>query len=238
MRRSHRAGLRFRANRSPPFTRSVFVFSCLGRLGCLVLFVIAGVLAWLGRDRWAPRVFGSRERAPVTWEPVAEPRAEKAGDAVASLSRPNGPAFVNVSAAELAALMVRASGHRLPAALDSVEAAVDSETVRIRALVDLEDIRGLDALGPLSGLLGQRERIELTGTMAVLSRGLGEFRVASVKIAEFHLPGAAIPRLLARLDERVRPEGVSPGGIAITIPDYIGDVRIARGQITLYRRPP
>jgi hypothetical protein len=213
------------------------VFSCLGRLGCLVLIVIAGVLAWLGRDRWAPRVFGSREKAPVTWESVAERRAEKTGDAIASLGRPNGPAFVNVSAAELAALMVQESGHRLPAVLDSIEAAVDSETVRVRALVELEDIKGLDALGPLSGLLDKHEKIELTGTMAVLRKGLGEFRVATVKIAEFHLPKAAIPRLLARLDASVRPEGVSPDGIAITIPDYIGDVRIARGQITLYRRP-
>jgi hypothetical protein len=198
--------------------------------------VIAAALAWLGRDRWAPRVFGTREGAPVTWESVAEPRAEKAGNSIASLGAPNGPAFVNVSAAELAALMVQESGHRLPAALDSVAAAVDSETVRVRARVQLDDIRGLDALGPLSGLLDKSEWIELSGTMAVIRQGLGEFHVRSVKIAEFQLPQAAIPRLLDRLDRSVRPEGVSPNGIAITIPDYIGDVRIARGQITIYRR--
>lgn len=212
------------------------MFSCLGRLGCLLLFVVAGALAFLTRERWLPRVLGDRASAPVTWESVNEPGAKKAEDAVASLGKPGGPAYVTVSAAELAALMVENSGHRLPAALDSVEAAIDSETVRVRALVELDDIRGLDALGPLSGLLDKRERIELTGTMAVIRPGLGEFRVASVQVADLSLPRAAIPRLLARLDASVRPEGVAPNGIAITIPDYIGDVRVARGQVTLYRR--
>lgn len=212
------------------------MFSCLGRLGCLLLLVIAGALAFLTRERWLPRVLGNRESVPITWEAVTEPGAKKAADAVSSLGKAGGPAYVTVSAAELAALMVENSGHRLPAALDSVQAAIDSETVRVRALVELEDIRGLDALGPLSGLLDKREQIEFTGTMSVLRPGLGEFRVASVQVADLTLPRAAIPRLLSRLDASVRPEGVAPNGIAITIPDYIGDVRVARGQVTLYRR--
>jgi hypothetical protein len=87
-------------------------------------------------------------------------------------------------------------------------------------------------------VLDKQERIEFTGTLGVLRPGLGEFRVSSVKIADLSLPRAAIPRLLARLDKSVRPEGVSPDGIAITIPEYIGDVRIANGQVTLYRRTP
>ena len=214
------------------------MFSCLGRIGCLLLLLLAGVLAYLGRERWLPRVFGDRGSAPITWEEVSEPAAKQAGDAVASLGRAGGPAYVTVSAAELASLMVESTGHRLPAALDSVQAAIDSETVRVRALVKLDDIRGLDALGPLSGLLDQQERIEFTGTMAVIRPGLGEFRVASAQVADLSLPRAAIPRLLARLDASVRPEGVAPDGIAITIPEYIGDVRVARGQVTLYRRAP
>jgi len=216
------------------------VLSCLGRLGCLFLILVIGVGAFLTRDRWLPRVTGQeRAQTPVTWQSVPESRgAEKAGDAVASLGRAGGPAYVTVSASELAALMVQSSGHRLPASLDSVQAAVDGELVRVRALVTLDDIRGLDALGPLSGILDKQEPIEFSGTMAVIRPGLGEFRVASVKVAELMLPSAAIPRLLARLDKSVRPEGVAPNGIAITIPDYIGDVRVARGEITLYKRVP
>ena len=195
------------------------MFSCLGRLGCLFLILVAGAYAYLTRDRWIARVTGGTDSTTVTWQPVTDPGAKEAEQA-------------------LAALMVASTGHRLPASLDSVEAAVIDETVRVRARVRLDDIRGLDALGPLAGVLGNTERIEFTGTMAVLRPGLGEFRVASVKIRDFQLPRAAVPRLLARLDSSVRPEGVSPDGIAITIPDYIGDVRIARGEITLYKRTP
>jgi hypothetical protein len=71
----------------------------------------------------------------------------------------------------------------------------------------------------------------------VVEPGLGEFRVASVRIGELALPRAAIPRLIERLDKTTRPAGIAPDGIAISIPDYIGDVRVARGQVTLYRRP-
>jgi hypothetical protein len=214
------------------------VFSCLGRLGCLFVLLVAGVLAFLMRERWLPRVLGERDAPPVTWESVNEPGAKKAAEQVATLRRQAGPAYVTMSAAELASLMVASTGYRLPAALDSVQAAIVDETVRVRALVKLDDIKGLDALGPLSGLLDKQERIEFTGTMSVIRPGLGEFRVASVRVADLTLPRAAIPRLLARLDASVRPEGVAPDGIAITIPDYIGDVRVARGQVTLYKRVP
>jgi hypothetical protein len=212
------------------------VFSCLGRLGCLLLLLIAAAFAYLARDRWLPRVLGRGDPPPIAWEAVKESAAPKTGDDITSLGRADGPSYVTVSAAELASLMVESSGHHLPTALDSVEAAIDSETVRLRALVALEDLRGLDALGPLAGLLDKRERIELTGTMSVLRPGLAEFRVASVKVADLSFPRAAIPRLLSRLDASVRPEGIAPDGIAITIPDYIGDIRVARGQVTLYRR--
>ena len=212
------------------------MFSCLGRLGCFFLFVILGALAFLTRETWLPRVTGKSQSAPVTWESVNDPGAKKGEDALSSLKRPGGPAYVTLTAAELAALMVESGGHRLPQALDSVQAAIEGETVRVRASVKLDDIRGLDALGPLSGLLGKQERIEFSGTLAVVRPGLGEFKVATVKVGDLSLPRAAIPRLIQRLDKTTRPEGIAPDGIAIDIPDYIGDVRVSRGQVTLYRR--
>lgn len=214
------------------------MFSCLGRLGCLVLILLAGVIAWLSRERWMPRVLGDGNRPAVTWEPLTDAGAGKAGDAVQSLARSGGPAYVTLTAAELGALMVASTGHRLPAALDSVQAAIEGETIRVRALVQLDDIRGLDALGPLSGLLDKKERIEFTGSLSVVRPGLGEFRVSSVQVADLSLPRAAIPRLLQRLDAGTRPDGLAPEGIPISIPAHIGDVRVARGVVTVYRRTP
>jgi hypothetical protein len=203
-----------------------------------MLIVILGAVAFFTRDTWLPRVTGNPPSAPVTWESVSDPGAKKGEDALAALQRPGGPAYVTLTAAELAALMVESADHRLPQALDSVQAAIDGEIVRVRALVKLDDIRGLDALGPLSGILNTQERIEFSGTLAVVESGLGEFRVATVKIGDLALPRAAIPRLIARLDKTARPAGIAPDGIAIGIPGFIGDVRVARGQVTLYRRTP
>ena len=214
------------------------MFSCLGRLGCFVLILVAGVVAWLTRERWQPRVFGDRGSPTVSWEPVTDAGAAAARDAVASLRRSGGPAYVTLSAAELASLLAAESGYGLPAALDSVMAAIDDNRVRVRALVPLDAIRGLDALGPLSGLLDKLEPIELSGTLGVIRPGLGEFRVAAVTLADLSLPQAAIPRLLDRLDTRARPEGIAPHGIPISIPEDIGEVLVARGRVTLYRKAP
>lgn len=214
------------------------MFACLGRLGCLVVMLIAGTVAWLTRDRWMSRVPGEGPAVPVAWEVVPERGGREALDAVAALERPGGPAYVTVSAAELASLLVASGGAGLPGTLDSVQAAIDGDVVRLRALVPLDAIRGLDALGPLTGLLDKRARIEFAGRLAILRPGLGEFRVASVHVADLALPRAAIPRLIERLDPRAAPEGVAPDGIAISVPASIGDVRVARGQVTLYRRAP
>ena len=213
------------------------MFSCLGRLGCLFILLVLGAVAFITRDTWLPRVTGKSEPAPVTWESVSDPGAKKGEDALTALKRQGGPAYVTMTAAELAALMVESADHRLPQALDSIQAAIEGETVHVRALVKLDDVKGLDALGPLSGLLDKQERIEFSGTLAVVRPGLGEFKVATVRVADLALPRAAIPRLIERLDKTARPEGIAPDGIAISIPDYIGDVRVARGQVTLYRRP-
>ena len=214
------------------------MFGCLGRLGCLIFILLAGIVAWLTRERWQPRVFGDRGSPTVTWEPLSDSAADRAQEAVASLSRSGGPAFVTLTGAEVASLLVSTAGYGLPAALDSVMAAIEEDRVRVRALVPLDAIRGLDALGPLSGLLDGREPIELSGTIGVVRPGLGEFRLSAVMVADLSLPQAAIPRLLGRLDSRPRPEGVSPNGIAITLPEHVGDVRVSRGSITLYRSTP
>lgn len=215
------------------------MFNCLGRIGCLFFLLIAAVVAWLTRERWQPRVFGDSGTVVVEWQPLDQAGAERAEAAVASLGRSGGPALVTLTPAELASsLFAFRGGMGLPASLDSVFAAVDGDRLRVRALVPLDEIRGLDALGSLGGLLDKHEPIELSGTLEVLRKGLGQFRVLSVSVADLSLPAAAIPSLLSRLYRDARPEGLAPDGIGIAIPDHIGDVRVTRGTITLYRATP
>jgi hypothetical protein len=62
--------------------------------------------------------------------------------------------------------------------------------------------------------------------------------VKEFRIRDFALPPALIPRLVQQLSPRSRPPELSPDGLPLRTPDYIGDVRISDGQITLFRTQP
>ncbi|MEP7348270.1 MAG: hypothetical protein ABI877_23590, partial [Gemmatimonadaceae bacterium] len=83
--------------------------------------------------------------------------------------------------------------------------------------------------------LNKREQIELGGTLDIVSPGLAQFRVESAQIGQLPIPKPAIPKLLAQLARNARPAGVAPNGIAFRVPPYIGDARVAKGRITLYK---
>jgi hypothetical protein len=213
------------------------VFGCLGRLGCLALVLLVAAGAWLTRDRWQPRLFGEQGATTVVWEPVTDSAARRAEQTVEPLTRGAGPGLVNLTAAELASLIAaRAGVTGLPASVDSVQAAIDGERVMLRARINLDDIRGLD-LGPLDGLMNRRERFLVTGTPAVVRPGLAEFRVESAQIGDLPVPRAMIPGLIRRLSRGTRPDSVAGNGIPFAVPDYVGDVRVARGRVTLYKTP-
>ena len=213
------------------------MFGCLGRLGCLALILLLAAVAFLTRDRWGPRILGDRGSTTVTWEPVTDARAERAGDAVESLARPSGPAYVNLTAAELASLIASRAVGGLPPTLDSVQAAIEDDRVRLRARINLEDIR-LDELGPLANLLNRRERFEASGTLDIVRPGLAQFIVSAAQIGDLPIPVGMIPRVLERLSRDSRPAGVAETGIPFAVPESIGDVRVARGRVTLYKRTP
>ena len=63
------------------------MFSCLGRLGCLFLILVAGAYAYLTRDRWIARVTGGTDSTTVTWQPVTDPGAKEAEQALAATNK-------------------------------------------------------------------------------------------------------------------------------------------------------
>jgi hypothetical protein len=199
-----------------------------------VLAAVA-VIAWVLRDRWVPVVFGTRGSQTASWSPITPQGGKEAESTLESLGRKSGPVFVNLTAAQLAALFVQNGNGPFPPSVKHPEAAVVGDQVHVRATVALDEIKGLDALGPFGTLMNKEEKFELGGTLEIMSPGVAQLRVESAQIGELPIPKAAIPKLLDRLGPAERPAGVAPNGVVFRVPSYIGDVRISKGKVTVYK---
>ncbi len=215
------------------------MFGCLRRLIALALLVVIAFVAWMYRDRWWPGDTAgdgdSATAAAVTWQPVTDSGAARGREAVESLGRDGGPAYVDLAAGDLLSYVAQALARRLPASSSDLQATVRGEQLAVRATVALDDAKIAEALGPLSGMLRSRETIEMAGALRVVRPGLGELRVEEVKVGDLRLPGAAIPTLLRQIRRGEQPAGIADDALTVQLPEYIGDVRIRDGRITLYK---
>jgi hypothetical protein len=217
---------------------------CIGRIGCLVGLVLAAVVGWIFRDRWLPMVRGGSTAADSSavvagregvWQPLTPQGAERSRRALASLQQPGAPASVSVGVPDLAAYVYEELARQLPPSADSVEAMAQGDRLYVRASVRLQELGGRDVLGPLAAMLGDRERLQLGGNLRVVRPGLGELVVREIRVGQLPIPAGLVPRILRQASRRDRPEGVSESGIPLRLPDYVGDVRVAGGTVTITR---
>jgi hypothetical protein len=221
------------------------MFGCLRRIGCLIVLCIAAVAAYLTRDRWlayvpwlksAPRT--TTAAAGPTWEPVSDDGAARARTAVESLGKRSGPVFVSLAPGDLASYFYIALAQQLPPSADSIEATTIGGRMYVRAVISLDDFKAADALGPLSGIVGHRERLQMGGTFAFVRPGLAQFLVEDVRLGELPIPRGGIPKLLRQIRRGSMPPGVAENGLPFLVPTYVGDARVANGKITLYKTTP
>lgn len=217
------------------------MFGCIRNLGCLVLLAILAAGAWFYRDR----LFGNRDARPTetttagpVWERLTPERAERGRAAVASLSGPSGRVFVNLSAAEVASFVFITLSRQLPPSADSIEAAAVGDRLYVRASVKLSDLGGASALGPLGGMLNDRERMMFGGNFEIVRPGLSQFRIRELKLRDLGIPPRMIPTIVQKIGRGTRPEGVAQDALPLVTPSYIGDVRVAKGKVTLYKTVP
>jgi hypothetical protein len=206
-----------------------------------VLVVIIALVAWLTSDRWLPRVTGRATTVSVSgpvWEPITAQGAQRTRQLLTRLSQPTGPVFGNLSSGDVASYIYQSLAKQLPPSADSIQAAVIGDRLYIRASVRLQDLGGTSSLGPLAGMLGEREEMQFGGTFHIVRPQLAEYEVKDIKIRDLSLPTTMIPRVLRQTERGSRPEGLSPDGLPIVVPAYLGDVRIANGRVTLYKTTP
>lgn len=216
------------------------MFGCLRRLGCLVILIaIAAVWYWYARVEPSRHADATATAASRGWEPLSQTNAERGGRAVASLGQRSGPVFANLTASEAASyIFLAASKQQLPPSAQTVSSAIIGDRLYVKANVVLNEIGGRKVLGPLAGLLSDRDSVKLGGTMNVIRPGLGQFLVQDVKIGQIEVPSPLVPRLVAEIRRGVVPEGVAQNGFPMPLPNYISDIRIFNGRITIYKNTP
>lgn len=214
------------------------MMGCLKRIGCLVVLVLVGAVAFLTRSMWMPQDPARDPSAGAgasTWQPLSPAGAERAKTALERLRSPRGPAVVNVGPGDLAAYIFQELSRTLPNSADSIEAGAFGDRLCVRAIVRTSDLGDKRSLGPLSMLLGDRERVQMCGLLRIIRPGQAELQVKEFKIREFNIPQGLIPRLVREMSRGARPAELSPDGLPLRTPEYIGDVRVQNGQITLYK---
>ncbi|MEO5579127.1 MAG: hypothetical protein ABIR58_00600 [Gemmatimonadaceae bacterium] len=223
------------------------MFGCFRSIGCLIVLIALAVLGWFNRDQLRglySRFSNDAQPAETTmvrdggWQPLSDAGAERGRRAVESLSRRSGPVFANLTPSEAASYIFLAATKQLPESAKDISASVIDEKLFVRANVALADFGGGRTLGPLAAVLGDRDTIQLGGTINVIRPGLGEFVIEDVKIGKFPIPSAIIPRLVGQIRKAERPPEVASNALPMKLPQYIGDVRISKGRITVYKNTP
>jgi hypothetical protein len=212
---------------------------CMKKLGCLFVLLIAViVIAFLTRSRWLRVLPGNRDSATAsasTWQPLTPTGAQRAKGALERLRGSTGPTYATVAPGDLAAYILQELSRTLPSSADSIEAAAIGDRLYVRAIVRTSDLGDKGSFGPIAMLLGERERLQLGGTLRIIRPGSAELQVKELKIGSFNVPQGLIPRLVREISRGTRPPELSPDGLPLRTPDYIGDVRVANGTITLYK---
>ena len=218
------------------------MFSCLGRLGCLVVAVLLAAAAWLTQDAWLPklraRLLTSPPRVAEQWEPLTADGAARGRAAFLKLGAQNGPVYLNLAAGDFAAAVLDSALHGFSVGATGAEALVHDDRLFLRAQVSVADLGGAGALGPLSNMVSGRQELTVRGSFEVLKPGRAQFRVDEVSVGELKLPGAMIPKLTERIAVKERDATIAADAIPVRVPRTLGDVRIGKGRITLYKNVP
>ncbi|HEY9425918.1 MAG TPA: hypothetical protein VIR34_02090 [Gemmatimonadaceae bacterium] len=215
---------------------------CLRGLGYLVLVVVVAAVAWWFRADWLPLLHKgtaaavvSDSASTVVWEPVTPEGAARAKKVVARLGTRSGPVFTNLPPGDLTAYILSELAKQLPPSAHDMEAAVIDRQLWVRAQVRLADFGGPGELGPLGGLFGDAEPVVFGGTLAIVNPGLAVYRVKELRIRDMSVPSPMISKLLRRVERGSRPPGLADDALPMLVPDYIADVRVQNGKITLYK---
>ena len=199
----------------------------------------------IAKEEAARREAARRARdAALGWVTVnAEALAPDAGARVLTLRKPTGPAYVSLSAAEVAGLLAPLL-RQLPPSARTVEISLNRDLLLLRADVALRDFAGEGAFGSIIGAaLDGHDTLFLAGALEPVRPGLAQYRVRELRIKGIDVPTRVIPSLATALRRRARyrvpqSDSLAPDALPVPLPSYVSDARVVSGALTLYRAAP
>ncbi len=211
--------------------------SCLRNLlagvGCLVVLVALAALAFVFRgrlDHFYRHLRGLPERAPVVYVQPSAGGAAHAEAALRDLARGGGPAYVDISPGDLAALLDRELARLPRRVFDSLTVALDSPRVLVKGTLDVSALPQR-LLGPLGEGLGRYEPVAAGGPLAAGADGRLRWTVDQLTIRDFPFPRSVIPALIRSFAMTRAADAAVP--IPLAAP--VGDVRVSAAGVRLYR---
>jgi hypothetical protein len=212
------------------------VKSAFAGIGCVVVLAAAAVAGFVYRDHIAGlfrRVRGVPEPPPAVYVAPTPGAAAKAETALERLTRRDGVAWVDITAAELAALIERQLGGSAGRVLDSVAVALGDQHVQVRGSLDVS-VLPRRLLGPLAQGLGRREPVLAGGTLSAQPDGRVVWTIDELRIHDFPFPRSVIPAILHAMS---LTDGKG-AAVPIPLPAGVGDVRVSPAGIRVYRAAP
>lgn len=206
------------------------------RVGSALVLAAIVTLCYVYRAPLADGVRRLRGRPSPDADTFAQPAegaARRAAAILDGLERRGGPAYVDLTAEELASLVDAALARTARRVFDSVAVALREGEVRVRGSLDVTGIPR-EALGPLSGAIGPREPVEFGGALAADSAGRLWLDITALRLAGFPFPRGTIAALLRQL----RIPQLEQAAVPIPGVTGIGDVRVSRRSVRVYRARP
>lgn len=204
------------------------------RIGCAVLFAAFCVGVILFHTELWDYYRAWRGNGAEVYAPPSAGGDAKARGALERLARRGGPAYEDLTAGDVAALVGKAleeaGGRRV---LDSVRVATLQNEIRVRGVLDLSGVPR-SSLGPFATVLGDKEPASIGGPLSADTTGRLVLTVTTLRLRDFPFPRATIPRILraARIPGAIGARVPLPGTVGI------GDVRVSPSGLRLYRRTP
>jgi hypothetical protein len=209
------------------------------RLFVFLLLLLGVAAAWWYRaplTRTVERFLGRRPTplpavSPDSGVGAPSPTAlTSAQSKLAALGRVRGPDSVVLTPNEMASLVGSGIDWSVRRSFDSLRVELGEGVLAVHARLDTRLIP-TEALGPLRGLLADREPLRIAGPVTILRPGLARWTVRELSVRGFPFPPPAV-RSLAR-----QAAGAdSTGAVALRVDSAIAGVAIHPARVVLYRR--